>query len=145
MHTSATRRDLYLFIGINGGILVLCLLYVGAYRYAVAQGLPWFGCTVRDVVGIYCPTCGFSRSLSALFSLRIGQAFAFYPPLFAAMIPLADLDIRLLYNHLRHTRRALCPYKTQWLWFLIPAAMLVLFVLRLILLLGMGIDPLGDL
>ncbi len=145
MHISATRRSLYLFFLINGALFVLCILYVGAYRYAAARGLSWFGCTVRDAVGIYCPTCGFSRALHALFSLRIGQAFLYYPPLFVAPIPLCDLDIRLLSHSLRGTRRTPMVYRSKWLWLLIPAAMLVLFILRLFLVLGMGTDPLGDL
>lgn len=115
---------------------VLLFLYLDRFdlfEYLIVCPLHFFG--------LYCPTCGMTRAAHALLSLDIAASLRYHPllPLFILMV----LYYELVYlcsvlkgsQPLRRPRRML---------FLTIAAFLIFFILRNVLLLGFGIDLVGD-
>ena len=92
-------------------------------------------------LGLYCPTCGMTRAVHALFALDLEQSFRYHPllPIFILMVLYYEVahlrSVIVGHSVLRHPRRML--------YFTI-AVFLLFCILRNVLLFGFGIDPTGD-
>ena len=75
--------------------LLLAALYALAYFICERAGLDFFHCRIASTIGIYCPGCGGSRAVAALFCLRPLSAFLLYPPVPIALICLAVADVKM--------------------------------------------------
>ena len=113
--------------------LFLLLSRFAPFRYLVVCPMHYFG--------LYCPTCGMTRASRALLSFDLAASFSYHPLLPLFVLTVAYYDLALLCSAirarpvLRHPRRML---------YLTIAAFLVFFVVRNVLLLVFGIDPVGD-
>ena len=130
--------------------LLVHLLAAGAvglfplYRYAVGL-LPrnMTGCILHDWCLLYCPLCGGTRAVSALFRFRFTEAFAAnaYVTLLAAVVLVHYVVawVRLLRGKERLFRFL------PWEWIAAGVLLLLYGVGRNVLMIRFGIDPLGDL
>lgn len=93
------------------------------------------------LVGLYCPTCGMTRAARALLRLDLAAALSCHPllPLFLAAV--LYYEVAWLLSVIRGRTVLRRPRLVFWIT---VAAFLGYFVLRNVLLLGFGIDPLGD-
>lgn len=74
------------------GLLVGASPVLGAYLYARGLQIPFLVCPVRYWTGVPCPTCGMTRSFTALVQGDWQQAIAYHlfgPILFLAFLILA--------------------------------------------------------
>ncbi|MBQ7314807.1 MAG: DUF2752 domain-containing protein [Clostridia bacterium] len=144
MRSLTYKQKIWLLALLNGGTLLIATLYVIAYRYATAHGYGWFDCIVRDTIGIYCPSCGGSRSVNALLSLDLLGAWRYYPPIPITVLLLCEVDVRLCFDLLTRGERGMSTYR-PWRWLIVLIAILVTFLVRLLAVTVWGVDPLGDL
>lgn len=136
---NSRRKIAFLFIAVNGGIFLLSIVY--AILFKLHPEL--FACRFKEIFHLYCFGCGGSRAVNRLLSFDIVGSFVAFPPLYFAIGAIAELDIRMLAAIIKDDREILTRYRPTA--FIIFAAVLVIhFVLRNALLLGFGIDPLGD-
>ncbi len=107
----------------------------------ISAGLPT--CFLHDFLFLYCPLCGGTRAVSALLRFDFPAALrynAFVVALIAAaLIYDAVALVRLLRGKERLWR------VPGWLWIAAVAVMVVFGIVRNVLMIGWGIDPLGDL
>lgn len=114
-------------------LLLLLLGDVPPFRYLALCPL--------HLLGIYCPTCGMTRAARALLRLDVSRALALHPllPLFLAAVLYYEIA------WLASTANARpMPRHSRLVFWILLAVFLVYFVLRNVLLLGFGIDPIGD-
>ena len=118
------------------GAFILLFLYLdrfNLFEYLIVCPMHHFG--------LYCPTCGMTRATHALLALDIEQSLLYHPllPIFILMVLYYEVahlrSVIVGHSVLRHPRRML--YFTL-------AMFLVFFILRNVLLLGFGIDMVGD-
>ncbi len=133
------RKIAFLFIAVNGGIIILSIIYAIVFHFSPEL----FSCSFKDIFHLYCPGCGGSRAVTRLLSFDIVGSFVAFPPLYFAIGAIAELDIRMLCSIIKNDEGILKRYRPTA--FIIFAAVLIVhFILRNALLLGFGIDPLGD-
>lgn len=137
------RRALKGFLWLHAGVAVALALFP-LYRWAtglLSKYVP--GCALHDFLHLYCPMCGGTRALSAM--LRFDLLAALQHNAFAVLLAGTVLVfyviawIRLLRGERRLWR------VPQWFWIVGVAVMVVYAVLRNVLMIAWGIDPLGDL
>ncbi len=130
------RRFLFLSVGLLFGLLLFLFLD----RYDIFDYL--FICPLH-VLGLYCPTCGMTRAAHALLSLDLRAALAYNPcifPLGATALWYASFGTAaLIKGDEKIFRRA-----GKWPILSTLALLLLWFLTRNILLLGFGIDLIGD-
>ena len=105
--------------------------------------LPFPDCVLHDWLLIYCPLCGGTRAIGALLRLDVLAALRYnaYAVFLAITVLIYDALawIRLFRGEkklLRISRRA---------WLIYVGLLLGYWILRNVLLIGFGVDPLGDL
>lgn len=100
-------------------------------------------CLFKEMYSLYCPGCGGSRALRAFLRLDFVSSFIYYPPITVGFLTVLYFDIRTLVALVKRDEGY---FKiSRYLYFLsIPASMILFFILRNILLLRLGYDPLGD-
>ena len=126
----------FLFPNVILAAFILLFLYLDRFRifeYLIVCPLHYFG--------LYCPTCGMTRAAHALLRLDFAASLAYHPllPLFIVMV---------LYYEIAHLcsvlkGRKLLRHPRRMLYFTV-GAFVAFFILRNVLLLGFGIDPVGD-
>ena len=125
---------------INGGILLLSLLYATAFTLSERWGLGLFDCYWKSALGVSCPGCGGSRALLSLLRLDLLLALYFSPGVVAALLLLLWYDLTLLFALYR--RDASLEKKFPlWSLCLLPAVFLLTFFVRLYLTLSLGLPP----
>ena len=138
----------------KSGVVKMLLLHVLAamavalfptYRL-VSSILPSFlmgGCFLHDYLRLYCPLCGGTRAVDAILHWQWGEALRCNAPVVLFLPVLAALYLSMWIRLFRGEERLLRIPR----WVLISTiAVLVCFgLLRNLLLVGFGIDPLGDL
>ena len=93
--------------------------------------------------GLYCPTCGMTRAAHSILSLDLAAALRYHPLIFLLGATVLYYDAFWLVATLRK-KPAILRRATRIPFFLTVAALLVYFILRNLLLLGFGIDLVGD-
>ncbi len=144
MRTWTQKQKLCLLVLLNTSVIAVSVAYDSLFRYAAARDLAWFSCKVRDTLGIYCPSCGGSRSVHALLSFDLWGSFVYFPPIPLTAGLLLALDVRLALDVLTHSDRFTSGYRGR-AWLSVPICIIVVFLLRLLLWGTFGIDVLGDL
>lgn len=136
------KGKLFLLLAVDGGLLLLSVLFAVAYTVAEVHGSLLFDCVFRRTLGIYCPGCGGSRAVLCLLRFDVIKAVFYYPPLPVACLWLLAFNIVYILDLAQKTDRysAKFPARTAYA---IPVAIILCFFVRLILLFC-GIDALGD-
>lgn len=120
----------------------LALLYALSYLLCARAGLSLFKCGIARSIGVYCPGCGGSRAVVALFALRPLQAFMLHPA-----VPIAALCflLSLLRVSLFLLGKGRAPHRRFWLsiLFLCVGTVLLQCAVKNILLFH-GVDVIGD-
>ncbi len=80
------------------------ILFGVGYKVVAALGLPIPTCPMREFVGIPCPFCGGTRSVSAALSLEFGEALLFNPLVFLGVMVFGVLLIASCFRPARVRR-----------------------------------------
>lgn len=114
---------------------------VGAllYFFVLRHILPPFPCAFACLTHLYCPGCGFTRALGALLRLDLPLALAANPMAIWLCLTLFYYEVAFLLAWRRGRRVSTLPAVV------FAYALLGYAVLRNLLLVTGGIDPLGDL
>lgn len=135
MRIPAAWRPFVLFC-----VLLLLFLVGGAVYLSLAAKMPaLFACRFARNLHFYCPGCGGSRALYALLRLDLLSSLAANPALLALLAVILYYGIAL-FRFGRGRGRV-----SVWPAILFAAFLVVHFLLRNILLVFAGVDPLGDL
>ncbi len=139
---NSLRKNLRIFLILNIGIFLISLAYV--IYFSITEGTELFPpCYFKERFKLYCPGCGGSRSLRAFFSFDFIKSFLYYPPIIISSLVILYYDIRLLLTLIKKDTKYTDNYKF-YEFIIIPAVIILTFIIRNILLLKFGYDPIGD-
>ncbi len=137
------RRAFKRFLWLHAGALAALALFP-LYRWGtglLSKYVP--GCALHDFLHLYCPMCGGTRALASLLRLDLLAALkqnAFAVLLFGTVLVFYVIAwIRLLRGEVRLWR------VPDWFWIVGVAVMVLFGVLRNLMMIAWGMDPLGDL
>lgn len=120
-------------------LLVLFSLFGFGYLALASRAPALFACAFARIAHLYCPGCGGSRAVYALLRLDLPASLAANPIVLLGGLTILYYGIALFLSSRGRARVRTFPL-------LVLAALIVLhFILRNILLVAFGIDPLGDL
>lgn len=136
------KKSIRILIFMNLSLLLAALIYDLFFVLRGGENAESF-CFFKNYFSLYCPGCGGSRVLHALLRLKILKSIKLYPPLIISLIPILAYDVRLSLFLIKRDEKYIKNFR--FLSFLIiPAAVILFFFFRNILLLCFGIDPIGD-
>ena len=133
------RARLLLFLALQLAAVLGAALFLFLDRYAVFDYI--LICPFH-LLGLYCPTCGMTRAAHSLLALDLAAALRYHPLILLLAATLLYYDGALLLSALR--KRPPARPVSRLPLYLTVAAFLVFFLLRNLLLLAFGIDPVGD-
>ena len=139
MNRKAAKQFLLAHIAAIAAVLLLPLY--ARFADFLSFGMP--KCLLHDIFYVYCPLCGGTRAAEALLRLNVAEAFR-CNALVVLSVPF------VLFFYLRAWRRLLRGEQQlwrvpAWVWIAVVSAMVLFGVARHVLMIGFGIDPLGDL
>ena len=138
------RRWLF-FAGVQT-LAVSAVIAAFVYR-GFLDGLPGDGrlsaCAMHDLWHIYCPGCGGTRAMIALFRGQLLHSLACNPLSVYIAVGFVFFDIRAAIAIARDEHRVL--HLRAWYFWVMLALAVVFFVARNLLLVRYGVDYLGDL
>ena len=137
------RRILFWFLILNISLLSASIIYGFVTAEALAEGREAVECVFKHNMKMYCPGCGGSRSLLYLLRFDIIDSFIYYPALPLMLLFVIDIDIRAFISFIKDSTAALSGFNKMSL-VSIPILILLNFILKNVLLIGFGIDILGD-
>ena len=141
--TCRRKKAWILYIAIHLGLLAAIGLILLWRALSIAAGVSGLYCPLHQLLHLYCPFCGGTRVISAIFQLDFRSALAANPIVLLLLPVFLLLDLRAFVRLLRGDVRALT--LPSWLIPSVLAAFLLYGVARNILLILLKIDPLGDL
>lgn len=140
----AAKRPIYLYIGIHLAIPLIALLAKIFSLYAQkTPTTPFSGCWVHDFLFLYCPLCGGTRATGALARFDIAEAFRYNAAVVIFAFLFLIVDIVLLVRLLRKKEKWWSI--PLWCWLAVVGLFAGYTVLRNVLMIFWGIDPVGDL
>ncbi|MBQ7336920.1 MAG: DUF2752 domain-containing protein [Clostridia bacterium] len=127
-------------------LAVAAVVFAFLYR-AYLDTLPGQGrlsaCPMHDWVHLYCPGCGGTRAMVALFRGQIVHSLLCNPLSAYIVAGFAVFDVRAAVALVRREERVF-HFSIPYFWVMLAIAVLN-FVLRNVLLVSIGLDYLGDL
>lgn len=132
------KRSIIFFIVMNLSIVTVALLYNLLFEEKMIGD-----CAFLSLFRFYCPGCGGSRSLHYLLRLDLINSFIYYPPILICSLIILDVDLRLIISAALGKDKVSSMKSRTFL--IIPASILINFLVRNILLLVFRIDLLGNL
>ena len=143
MLSGPNKRTALRFAGVHL-VLAACAALFPLYRYLVGL-LPrnMTGCILHDWFFLYCPLCGGTRAVSALLRLRFAAALHAN----AYVVLLAGVALAhyiLAWVRLLRGEQKLFRF-LAWEWIAVGVLLVVWGVVRNLLMVYVGYDPLGDL
>ena len=113
----------------------------GIMEFSILEFIKSTGCFIRNHFHIYCPGCGGTRAVEALFNLQPVRSLYYNPAVILMILVAVCIQIIKIIEVKRGTKI----YKTRILVYgLFLAIWFVYFIVRNILLVHWGIDMLGD-
>ena len=137
--TLTPREQRISFISVNGSIVIMAILFTLYYKYI--RELPQNDCSMVTLMGLYCPSCGGTRAVAALFRFDVIGSFLNNPIVLAAFAYFVYYEAVSVYYLFKKAERKLLLSVPLVVWAL--ALWGAFFVLRNVLL-AFGIDMLGD-
>lgn len=136
------KKNLYILLILNISLLLFAVFYT--LYFLKTQGTESeFKCIAKNLFGFYCPGCGGSRSLLAFLTFDFVTSFVYYPPIIISAFVVLDYDRRLLTSLIKKNTEITDSFKF-YTFLIIPAAIILWFIIRNILLLVFKIDTVGD-
>jgi len=122
--------------------VAVALLFAG-YAWLMQRAFPdgYLHCVLHDFLHLYCPFCGGTRAMFAVFRFDLAAIWRLNPALPPAALFLIVLDVRALVLLCRHSEKPLFP---AWTLPAVIGYFILFFVMRNAALL-FGFDPAGDL
>ena len=127
--------------GANVALLAVSVLYALFFLDGAGDGK--IVCLFKETLHAYCPGCGGTRAVGALLRFDFVHSFIYNPTVLVTAVIFLDIDLRALVSVIKGDPRYLKSFPSK-IFFVIPAVILINFVVRNILLFGFGIDLLGD-
>ncbi len=137
------RRSALIWIGVHVAAVIAILLFPLYRRIAELATLVLSSCVLHDRFHLYCPLCGGTRAIGAILSGDFLAAFSYNPFVTLLLALLVAWDILALIRLLRGRQRIFA--LPTWVWITLMAVALAYGILRNVLLIAVGYDPLGDL
>jgi hypothetical protein len=137
------RKSAWIWLGAHVILLIALLLFPLYRRIAEFLTVIFTSCILHDRFHLYCPLCGGTRALDALLSFDITSAFSFNPCVVLLALAFVAWDLRALIRLLRGEKSIYA--LPLWVWMTVIALTVGYGVLRNVLLVSIGYDPLGDL
>lgn len=137
------RASLFWFLGFHA-LAVAAVLLFPYYRLGagvVFSFLP--SCLLHDVFHIYCPLCGGTRAVDAILHFHFPEAMRFNP-LVVTFLLLAAVWYGIAWVRLFRGKSLLAPVPKA-LSVSIAVAFVGYWIVRNLLLIAFGVDPMGDL
>lgn len=134
------KRDLILINSVSGCAIGILLLVIVLQRRGVLPGVP---CAVHDIFHIYCPGCGGTRAFFELLHGRILRSLYYNPAVFLGALLILYYEIGALITLFRKDGKCYYDQKAVPVY----GYMLILIIYTVVrdyLLVGMGIDMIGD-
>ncbi|MDD7594595.1 MAG: DUF2752 domain-containing protein [Clostridiales bacterium] len=130
------------FILFNSAILLGAALLM-PYRQLASGALDkYLFCFANRFLHLYCPSCGITRALDSILHLHFIEAAKQNICVLALVLLVAYFDLRAFIALLRREDTVL---KVKWVYVWVFTAFFIVFaVVRNLLLVYAGIDPLGD-
>ena len=137
------KRPLMRWAMAHVGIVLLLLFYPLYVRLAQTLFPSFSGCILHDYLFVYCPMCGGTRALTAMLHLQFAKAFSYNPLVVVGVFFALILDAVLLIRILKKKEPMITVSNGAWVAL---ASVLILYgILRNVLMICYGYDPLGDL
>lgn len=136
------KRNFYILLILNISLLLFAVFYT-LYFKGTQDTENEIKCIAKNLFGIYCPGCGGSRSLYAFLSFDFITSFILYPPLIISAFVILDYDRRLIISLIKKDTKITENFKF-YTFLIIPASIILWFIIRNILLLVFKIDTVGD-
>ena len=136
------RKNFLILLILNISLLLFAVLYTLYFKSTQNTG-NGVSCIVKKLFGIYCPGCGGSRSLYAFLSFDLVNSFILYPPIIISAGVIFDYDRRLFLTLIKKDTTGTDNFKF-YTFLIIPAAIILWFIIRNLLLLLFKIDTVGD-
>lgn len=136
------KRNFYILLILNMSLLLFAVFYT-LYFKEIQNTENGIKCIAKNLFGIYCPGCGGSRSLYAFLSFDFINSFILYPPIIISAAVVLDYDRRLITSLIKKDTEKTDNFKF-YTFLIIPASVILWFIIRNILLLVFKIDTVGD-
>lgn len=141
--SSVRRAAIIILLLGNAALLIASVIYARLTAEAISAGSEMIPCYFKDTFKLYCPGCGSSRALVALFRLDFLRAVIFSPGLVTLLLIVIYADLLLLMTAVKNDASYILSFRFSAVVILIVAIVLS-FVLKNLLLYGFGIDLIGD-
>ena len=136
------KKNVKIFITMNISLILFAIFYV-IYFDSVKGTVAEVRCRFKEALGFYCPGCGASRSLKAFIHFDFIKSFILYPPITVSALVILDYDIKLIITFICKNTKITDRFK-YYTFLLIPASVIISFVVKNILLFFFKIDTVGD-
>ena len=132
-------KMLAVFVIANLSAVVISVIYTLLAR---GEGSGLLSCAFHERTGLYCPGCGGSRSLYYFLRLDFVSSFVAFPALPVTALILLDIDIRALITVIKDDTKYIKGFRGI-VFVIVPAVIIINFLLRNFLLIKYGIDYLS--
>ena len=140
---SLRKKILSVTVISNLALLLVSAVYSFLTVTHARAGSEFIPCFVKNSLHFYCPGCGGSRSVVALFELDFLKSLIYFPATLYTVALLINCDILAIIAAVRNSEESLRKI-TAKPFLLIPVIVMLNFIVRNILLI-LGIDYIGDL
>lgn len=136
---NSRKKKLIYFFLINISLFLAAIVFVLAARIEKGEFATLVTeCPSRAFLGIYCPSCGASRALSALIRGKIVNSLIYNPALLPSLIAFIVYDVKAFVDIIKNKDRIVYIHKPVWIS--LSAILLINWIVRNSLLIIWNID-----
>ena len=140
---SLRKKILSVTVISNLALLLVSAVYSFLTVTYAKAGSEFIPCFVKNRLHFYCPGCGGSRAVIALFRLDIIASVRYNPLPLIMLLIILYADALALISVVKGSYYPIKSFNLNIL-IIIPVAAILFFFLRLYLVFGLGIDYIGD-
>lgn len=137
------KSEAVAFISVNTIFLCILIAFPFYCKYMwEGAGSELEGCTMLKLFKLYCPACGGTRAMWYLLHFDLLHSFIYNPfvPILAAIV--LYCDVRALVSFIKGRNNFF--YLSERLTWILVGSLLTFWIIRNILLVFFGYDPIGD-